>query len=108
MTVRIPPKEKGGESEVWNIDFRETAPALANATMYVEDPMKAMFGGLSVAVPGEVRGLGEAHRRWGKLPWARLVQPVAEVAADWTMGPELSRRIHVSSSFMSCRACTDH
>ncbi|VDB95949.1 unnamed protein product [Peniophora sp. CBMAI 1063] len=95
MTVRIPPKEKGGESEVWNIDFRETAPALANTTMYVDDPMKALFGGLSVAVPGEVRGLGEAHKRWGKLSWARLVRPAAEVAAGWTMGPELSRRIHM-------------
>ncbi|KZV73343.1 gamma-glutamyltranspeptidase [Peniophora sp. CONT] len=95
MTVRIPPKEKGGESEVWNIDFRETAPALSNTTMYIEDPIKARFGGLSVAVPGEVRGLGEAHRRWGTLPWSRLVQPSVEVAAGWTMGPELSRRIHM-------------
>ena len=57
MTVRVPPKEKGGESEVWTIDFRETAPALANKTMFVEDPSSATFGGLSVGVPGEIRGL---------------------------------------------------
>lgn len=96
MTVRLPPSTAGGKSEVWTVDFRETAPALANATMYNEHPTKAMFGGLAVAVPGEVRGLAEAHMRWGKLPWRRLVQPSADLAAGWTVGKELGQRIHVS------------
>jgi gamma-glutamyltranspeptidase/glutathione hydrolase/leukotriene-C4 hydrolase len=101
MTVRLPPSVPGGESEVWTIDFRETAPALANATMYVEDPIKAVFGGLAIAVPGEVRGLAEAHTRWGKLPWRRLVQPSVDLATGWTVGKELGRRIHV-------RVCHQH
>lgn len=45
------------------------------------DPQKAMsFKG--VAVPGTVAGLYEAHRRFGKLPWAELLQPAIELATD--------------------------
>ncbi|KAI9509410.1 gamma-glutamyltranspeptidase-domain-containing protein [Russula earlei] len=93
MTVRLPTSTPDGTSEVWTIDFRETAPALANATMYTKDPMKSILGGLAVGVPGEVRGLSEAHRRWGKLPWRRLVQPSAELASGWAVGKELGLRI---------------
>lgn len=96
MVVRLPPSAPNSTSEVWNIDFRETAPALANATMYEKHPMKARFSGLAVAVPGEVRGLAEAHMRWGKLPWRRLVKPSADLAAGWAVGKELGRRINVS------------
>ena len=96
MVVRLPPPAPDGKSEVWTIDFRETAPALANATMYKKHPIKSKFGGLAVAVPGEVRGLAEAHMRWGKLPWRRLVQPSADLASGWAVGKELGLRIHVS------------
>jgi gamma-glutamyltranspeptidase / glutathione hydrolase / leukotriene-C4 hydrolase len=96
MVVRLPPSAPDGTSEVWTIDFRETAPAFANATMYKKHPINARFGGLSVGVPGEVRGLAEAHMRWGKLPWRRLVQPSADIASGWAVGKELGLRIHVS------------
>jgi gamma-glutamyltranspeptidase/glutathione hydrolase/leukotriene-C4 hydrolase len=97
MTVRLPPSAQGGTSEVWSIDFRETAPALANSTMYKGRQADSQFGGLSVGVPGEVRGLAEVHKRWGKLPWKRLVQPSAEIAAGWTVGKELALKMHVST-----------
>jgi gamma-glutamyltranspeptidase / glutathione hydrolase / leukotriene-C4 hydrolase len=95
MVVRVPPSAPGEESEVWTVDFRETAPVFANATMYADDPIKSKFGGLAIAVPGEVRGLAEAHKRWGKLPWKRLVQPSADLAQGWTVGRELGRRLYV-------------
>ena len=104
MTVRIPTSMDGRSSEVWTVDFRETAPALANKTMYSKDPTDARFGGLSIGVPGEVRGLEEAHKRWGSLPWGRLVQPSVELAAGWKVGRELAKRINVCSSiFFRCR-----
>lgn len=95
MTVRIPPESANASSTVWTIDFRETAPAKSNATMYKSNPDLARFGGLAVGVPGEVKGLEEAHRRWGSLPWARLVNPSVELAAGWSVGIELGRRIQV-------------
>ncbi|KAH9895138.1 gamma-glutamyltranspeptidase [Cubamyces lactineus] len=100
MTVRIPPTSPNASSEVFTIDFRETAPALSNKTMYVDDPLSARWGGLAVGVPGELRGLEEAHKRWGTLPWKRLVQPAVDLAAGWTVQPELSRRLEMFAPLM--------
>jgi gamma-glutamyltranspeptidase/glutathione hydrolase len=33
-----------------------------------------------VAVPGTIAGLYEAHKRFGKLPWAKLIQPAITMA----------------------------
>jgi gamma-glutamyltranspeptidase/glutathione hydrolase len=53
----------------------------------VEDD-RNLQGATSVAVPGVVAGLGEAHARWGRLPWRDLVRPAAALAdeglvVDW-------------------------
>jgi gamma-glutamyltranspeptidase/glutathione hydrolase/leukotriene-C4 hydrolase len=98
MTIRVPTSTDGRSSEVWTVDFRETAPSLANRTMFNKDPSKATIGGLAVGVPGEVRGLEEAHKRWGSLPWERLVRPSVELAAGWKVGKELAKRIDVRLS----------
>lgn len=100
MVVRIPTSKDGKSSEVWTVDFREIAPALANRTMYIKDPIKSKFSGLAVGVPGEIRGLEEAHKRWGTLSWERLVQPSVELAAGWKVGKELAKRINVRLSFV--------
>ncbi|EGO25825.1 hypothetical protein SERLADRAFT_388352 [Serpula lacrymans var. lacrymans S7.9] len=68
--------------------------------MYRNNPMGAMFGGLASGVPGELRGLEEAHKRWGSLPWSRLVQPSADLAREWTVDPELANRIKMFSPIM--------
>ena len=83
-----------------SIDFRETAPAAANKTMYVGRVPKAQFGGLAVGVPGELRGLQMAHRRYGRLPWKRLVQPSVELAKSATVSKELARRLAYFGGFM--------
>jgi len=35
-----------------------------------------------VAVPGELAGLWEAHQRYGRLPWRRLVEPSIQLAQE--------------------------
>jgi gamma-glutamyltranspeptidase/glutathione hydrolase/leukotriene-C4 hydrolase len=45
MLVRTPE----GFAEL--IDFREEAPAAANQTMYVKNPMLGQVGGLAVGIP---------------------------------------------------------
>ncbi|KAI1794183.1 gamma-glutamyltranspeptidase [Ganoderma leucocontextum] len=100
MTVRIPPTTPNASSDVFAVDFRETAPALSNRTMYVDNPLASRWGGLAVGVPGELRGLEEAHRRWGSLPWKTLVKPAADLAKGWPVPTELARRLQMFSTLM--------
>ncbi|TFK53590.1 gamma-glutamyltranspeptidase [Heliocybe sulcata] len=94
MTIRLPPSSSNASSSVWTVDFRETAPALANSSMFVGNPLLAIFGGLAVGVPGELRGLEEAWRRWGSLEWRRLVEPSARLARGWVVQEELGKRMN--------------
>ncbi|KAG0200299.1 hypothetical protein BGX28_006581 [Mortierella sp. GBA30] len=95
MTIRLP----NGTVEV--IDFRETAPAGAHPKMFKENPVLAQTGGLSVGVPGEIRGLELAHSRYGKLPWERLFTPSVKMAREgWAIGPELAKRLQVYKTLM--------
>jgi gamma-glutamyltranspeptidase/glutathione hydrolase len=41
-----------------------------------------VVGAEAVAIPSLVAGLGLAHRRFGKLPWARLIEPAIELARN--------------------------
>jgi len=66
-------------------DFREVAPAAARYDMYwradgTPDPQKSRLGALAVGVPGTVRGLALAHKRFGTFSWERLLQPAIELA----------------------------
>ncbi|KAL4194424.1 hypothetical protein AMTRI_Chr05g68590 [Amborella trichopoda] len=61
-------------------DMRETAPRAASRDMYEHNPAGKFQGGLSVAVPGELKGLYEAWEKHGKRPWKELVQPAIDLA----------------------------
>lgn len=63
------------------INAREIAPAAATKDMYTNDAA-SRDGGLAVAVPGELKGLHELHKKFGKLRWEEIVQPVVEVAEN--------------------------
>ncbi|KJZ78670.1 hypothetical protein HIM_02061 [Hirsutella minnesotensis 3608] len=62
------------------IDFRETAPAAAYQDMFNTDEMASMVGGLASGVPGETRGTEYVHKRYGKLPWPRVLAPAIRLA----------------------------
>lgn len=67
------------------VDSRERAPAAARADMFAPDgvPMafsEASTSGLAVGVPGTVRGVDTARRRWGTLSLATTLAPAIELA----------------------------
>ncbi len=69
-------------------DGRETAPAAAKPDRFLTrdgGPRgfdEAVFGGDSVGVPGLVAMLALAHKRHGKLSWAKLFAPAIKLAED--------------------------
>lgn len=69
------------------LDYREKAPSSAHRDMYLDESGEiiedlSLKGVLSSGVPGTVAGLAEAHKKYGKLPWADLVQPAIDLALN--------------------------
>ena len=69
------------------IDYRETAPAAASATMFRDaqgnpDPAKSRGSALSIGVPGTVAGLALALEKYGsgKFTLADLIAPAIDLA----------------------------
>jgi len=66
------------------LDYREKAPAAASRDMYLDEKGNARTdlsqnGHLSAGVPGTVAGLFASHA-YGKLPFAKLIQPAIDLA----------------------------
>ncbi|MFY0688269.1 MAG: gamma-glutamyltransferase [Cyclobacteriaceae bacterium] len=91
-------------------DFREKAPLAASNDMFLDDNKQLIeaknhygrnstvnhAGLLSVGVPGTVAGLFKAHQKYGKLPWAELVQPAIDLA---TNGFEFNWTLYMQANF---------
>ncbi|MGB7758815.1 MAG: gamma-glutamyltransferase [Bryobacteraceae bacterium] len=67
------------------LDFRERAPAAASHDMYLDSSGKptedSTIGYRASGVPGTVRGLEYAWKKFGGKPWASLLRPAVELAA---------------------------
>ena len=76
---------RAANGKVHTLDFREQAPQTANKDMYLDEQGNvidslSLFGHLASGVPGAIAGMYEAHQKFGKLPWKRLVEPAIELA----------------------------
>ncbi len=87
-------------NKVTSFDGRETAPASATPDMFldangqVRPKGQVIPGGLSVGVPGVVAMLEMAHKKYGRLPWAKLFAPAIKLARDgFPIGPKLANTI---------------
>jgi gamma-glutamyltranspeptidase / glutathione hydrolase len=72
---------------VTTIDHRETAPAAMRPDSFMEGGVAlgfnaARWSGLSVGVPGTVRGWSQALRRYGTISLKEALAPAIEVARD--------------------------
>jgi gamma-glutamyltranspeptidase/glutathione hydrolase len=94
MVVRL----KNGTATT--IDYRERAPLGSTQTMYLDanrkiDRKLTATGYLAPGVPGTVRGLALAHRKYGKLPWRDVVMPAAQLATNgFPLDSELARSLN--------------
>ena len=83
----------GGDFQA--LDFRETGPAKARRDMYLDAQGKpvenaSLVGPLASGVPGSPAGLYELQRRFGRLPWPKVVDPARRLAE----GFRVSRYLH--------------
>ncbi|MBA3941809.1 MAG: gamma-glutamyltransferase, partial [Sphingopyxis sp.] len=76
------------DGSISTIDGREKAPAAAKPDRFLGPDgkprgyMDVIPGGLSVGVPGNMRLMEMAHRKWGKLEWKALFQPAIKLAEE--------------------------
>ncbi|WP_394730288.1 gamma-glutamyltransferase [Altererythrobacter sp. GH1-8] len=93
--------------EINTYDGRETAPAAATPTRFLDEsgeylPRESrVTSGLSVGVPGNLALAAYAHASHGRLPWADLFQPAIRLARD---GFVMNRRLNDSLSSSKGRA----
>lgn len=69
------------KGNVISIDAREIAPGAAFKDMYGNLNILSRIGGLSIAIPGELKGLFELFQQHGSgnLSWKELIEPVIEL-----------------------------
>ncbi len=70
-----------------SLDYREMAPGSAHRDMFLDslgnhDKNLSTLGGLAVGVPGTIKGIFEAQRKFGLLPVEALINPVIELAKN--------------------------
>ena len=117
----------GGGDRTWAVSFGMVAPGAldpadypltgeAGADMFgwpaVKDD-RNMRGPLAVAVPGQVAGLGLAHKRFGSFAWSDLVVPACRLAeqgmeVDWhatvaiaASAPELAQDSGCAATYLA-------
>ncbi|WP_371867583.1 gamma-glutamyltransferase [Duganella guangzhouensis] len=74
------------DKRVITIDHRETAPASFTPTVFLKDGKERDFetvvaSGMSVGVPGTVRGWHEALDRYGSMSFKQVLAPAIDVAS---------------------------
>ncbi|KAM9219485.1 glutathione hydrolase 5 proenzyme [Leptosomus discolor] len=77
------------------INARETVPRV-----FPHDLLSGCAAGLPIgphwiAVPGEIRGYEEAHKRYGRLPWKALFEPTIKLLSEpLVISPVVHKIIH--------------
>jgi gamma-glutamyltranspeptidase/glutathione hydrolase len=86
---------RSAKGQTNTLDFREKAPAAANANMYLDSagnviPDMSLKTHQASGVPGSVDGMIQAYKKYGKLKWADLLEPAITLARD---GFKITKRL---------------
>jgi gamma-glutamyltranspeptidase / glutathione hydrolase len=95
---------RGASGVTAALDFRETAPVAHEHGPGVAEagPWAYVTGHNRVGVPGTVRGLHAAWRRFGRTSWADLVEPARVLAADgFPVSEHLAQQMAVHAQRLS-------
>ncbi|NXR15460.1 GGT5 hydrolase, partial [Semnornis frantzii] len=77
------------------INARETVPAESPRSLLPDCAAAFHVGARWIAVPGELRGYEEAHRRHGRLPWRALFEPSIKLLSEpLVISPVMDKIIH--------------
>lgn len=83
------------DGKFYAIDGREMAAAAAHRDMYIRDGKPdgklSQTGSLAIGVPGALKAYSQSVERFGKLKFADLIRPAAEIAEK---GFEIDRDFH--------------
>jgi gamma-glutamyltranspeptidase / glutathione hydrolase len=90
---------RSADGSVTSFDYRERAPQRATPTMYLGPDGQIVrertnAGYLAPGVPGTVRGLELAHKKFGKLSWKAIVDPAIQLADGFTLSDALARSLN--------------
>ena len=93
MIVRTP------AGAVTTFEYREKAPLKSTETMYLGADGQIVrgltsAGYLAPGVPGTVRGLELAHKKFGKLPWTDVIAPSIGLAEGFVVSAALARGLN--------------
>lgn len=58
--------------------------------------------GSAVATPGQMRGLEELHKKYGRINWSKLFEPSIKLARDGAEMKEDLRAVCFPLPFRSC------
>jgi gamma-glutamyltranspeptidase / glutathione hydrolase len=77
---------RGAGGDTNTLDFREKAPGAATTDMFLDAkgnvvPNMSLVTHKASGVPGSVDGMITAHKKYGKLSWADVMQPAIDLAA---------------------------
>lgn len=75
------------DGTIGSLDFREKAPIAASKDMYLDENQNvnkaaSKLGALAVGVPGTIAGLFEVHKKFGSLPFEKLIDPAIKLATN--------------------------
>ncbi|KFP19492.1 Gamma-glutamyltransferase 5, partial [Egretta garzetta] len=72
----------GSTGTVEVINARETVPQVFPQDLLSHCTADFPIGSRWIAVPGELRGYEEAHKRYGRLPWKALFEPTIKLLSQ--------------------------